>query len=95
LKTVVDEKSIDQWRWYSFGSNDLSNLRPQCYACNVHRSGNWPSFEHHLNSAGIDVDELKRRNEQTKGMKADNLWHMAKIVEYKELLCQPEEIQYT
>lgn len=65
---------------------DLENLRPQCYACNIHRSGNWPEYERHLIRDGIDVEELKRRNEQTKGMKADILFYQAKIAEYECLL---------
>lgn len=64
----------------------LENLRPQCYACNIHRSGNWPAYEAHLIRDGIDVAELKRRNEQTKGMKADCLFYQSKIDEYTALL---------
>jgi len=48
----------------------LENLRPQCYACNIYRSGNWPAYEQHLIRDGIDVDELKWLNERTKGMQA-------------------------
>lgn len=29
---------------------------------------------------------LKRRNEQTKGLKYDNLWYLAKIAEYTTIL---------
>jgi hypothetical protein len=72
----------------------LDNLRPQCYACNIHRSGNWPAYEAHLKRDGIDVEELKRRNEQTKGMKTDSLWYMAKIAEYEALATPVEAIQY-
>jgi hypothetical protein len=64
----------------------LDNLRPQCFACNIHRSGNWPAYERHLIADGIDVAELKRRNEQTKDMKADILWYQRKIAEYEQLL---------
>jgi 5-methylcytosine-specific restriction endonuclease McrA len=72
----------------------LENLRPQCFACNIHRSGNWPAYESHLRLDGVDVEELKRRNEQTKGMKTDNLWYMAKIAEYEPLVRPVEAIQY-
>jgi hypothetical protein len=65
---------------------DLANLRPQDYRCNIHLSGNWPAYEAHLIRDGIDVAELKRRNEQTKGMKADVLFYQAKIAEYSALL---------
>src|SRR5437588_614638 len=27
---------------------DLDNLRPSCYRCNIHLSGNWPAYEAHL-----------------------------------------------
>lgn len=64
----------------------LDNLRPQCYRCNIHLSGNWISFETHLKRDGIDVEELKRRNEQTKGMKADVLYYQRKIEEYENLI---------
>lgn len=65
---------------------DLGNLRPQCYRCNIHLSGNWISFEAHLRRDGIDVEELKRRNEATKGRQYDRLWYQAKIEEYTALL---------
>jgi len=65
---------------------DLDNLRPSCYRCNIHLSGNWIGYERHLRADGIDVEELKRRNEQTKGMMADRLFYENKITEYTELL---------
>lgn len=64
----------------------LDNLRPQCYACNIHRSGNWPAFEAHLKADGIDVEDLKRRNEKTKYRKYDVVWYRGKIAEYQALL---------
>jgi hypothetical protein len=63
----------------------LENLRPQCYACNIHRSGNWPAYEAHLKRDGIDVEALKRRNEQTKHRQYNILWYRAKIAEYIEV----------
>lgn len=65
---------------------DLGNLRPQCYACNIHRSGNWPAFERHLIADGIDVEALKQRNEDTKGLSYRIDWFEAKIQEYTTLL---------
>ena len=65
---------------------DLGNLRPQCAACNIWKSGNWLAFENHLKEDGIDVEELKRRNEQTKGLKYDELWYKEKIEEYSALV---------
>lgn len=65
---------------------DLDNLRPQCYRCNIHLSGNWPAYEQHLIQDGIDVVALKARNQATKGMQADRLFYQNKIAEY-EALC--------
>lgn len=66
----------------------LNNLRPQCYACNIHKSGNWPAYEAHLiTENGEDfVQSLKKRNQETKGKKYDVLWYQEKIKEY-EALC--------
>jgi len=64
----------------------LENLRPQCYACNIHRSGNWPAFEAHLIRDKVDTEALKKRNQETKGMLADNFWYVNKIAEYQVLL---------
>jgi 5-methylcytosine-specific restriction endonuclease McrA len=63
----------------------LENLRPSCYRCNIHLSGNWPAYERHLIADGIDVTALKRRNEITKGMKADIIWFQNKIIEYQAI----------
>jgi len=63
----------------------LSNLRPSCYRCNIHLSGNWPAYEEHLIKDGIDVDALKRANKRTT-VKADNLWYEAKILAYEQIL---------
>ena len=65
---------------------DLTNLRPQCYRCNIHLSGNWPAFEAHLIRDGIDVEALKRRNEDTKGLQYGRFWLLQKISEYEKLI---------
>lgn len=70
----------------------LDNLRPQCYRCNIHLSGNWLAFERHLIADGIDVQELKARNEQTKGIMYREDWYERKIEEYKTLLIKREDI---
>lgn len=62
---------------------DLDNLRFQCYACNIHKSGNWIAFQEHLARDGYDVDELIARNNKTKGMQADVLWYQRKIADYQ------------
>lgn len=69
-------------------SYDLKNLRPQCYPCNIHHSGNWIIFERNLiQDHGQEyVDELKKRNQATKGLKYDSLWFKAKIAEYEALV---------
>ena len=64
---------------------DVQNLRPQCYRCNIHLSGNWLAYEIHLQDDGIDPAELKRRNEVTKGFQYDTLYYNAKIQEYTDL----------
>lgn len=63
----------------------LENLRPQCYACNIHRSGNWPAYEQHLIEDGIDPNELKQRNRDTTGKQYDSLWYLKMIAEYQQL----------
>jgi hypothetical protein len=69
---------------------DLKNLRPQCYACNIFRSGNWLEFENRLKRdyGEAYVIELKKRNQLTKGLKYDSLWFEAKIIEYTSKLKQ-------
>lgn len=72
-------------------SYDLDNLRPQCYRCNIHLSGNWIAFERNLirDKGKKWVEDLKKRNEKTKGLQYDILWYDRKVKEYetmKELL---------
>lgn len=65
----------------------LDNLRPQCFSCNIHKSGNWPAYEAHLIiDHGRDFpDQLKQRNRETTGKQYDILWYTAKLEEYKQL----------
>jgi len=63
----------------------LDNLRPQCYRCNINLSGNWLEFERHLKQDGVNVEELKQRNENTKNLQYDILWYENKLAEYKKL----------
>lgn len=63
---------------------DLDNLRPQCYNCNINKSGNWLAFEIHLQEDGVDIEELKVRNQSTKGLQYDTLWYSKKIEEYSK-----------
>lgn len=64
---------------------DLRNLRPQCYYCNIHASGNGAEFYRRLvlNEGQEYVDQLFR--DKQKVIKADVIWLMNKIKEYKEL----------
>lgn len=67
---------------------DLKNLRPQCFSCNIHKSGNWLAYEKNLiRDHGVKyVNELKRRNEKTKGQQFDILWYQEQIKRHtKEL----------
>lgn len=61
----------------------LDNLRPQCYRCNIHLSGNWLAYESHLKADGYDVEALKQRNRDTTGRQYDRLWYESKIAEYE------------
>lgn len=66
----------------------LDNLRPQCYRCNIHLSGNWLAYEEKLiKENGKEwVEALKKRNQETKGQKFDEIFYQAKIDEYEKLL---------
>lgn len=66
----------------------LENLRPQCYRCNIHLSGNWIAYEQNLIEEHSKewVEALKKRNQETKGRKYDIIWYEAKIKEYQEML---------
>ncbi len=62
---------------------DLDNLRLQCYMCNIHKSGNWISFYETL---GKDyIDELLRRNKESKFQSYHTDWYLKKIEEYRLL----------
>lgn len=65
---------------------DLRNLRIQCFSCNIHKSGNWVEYEKHLKADGVDVEYLKRRNEETKGEQYRLDWYEEKIEHYEALL---------
>ncbi len=64
---------------------DLKNLRIQCYACNINKSGNWLAYENRLiREYGEEyVKELKERNEKTKGRMYRQDWYEGKIKEYE------------
>lgn len=65
---------------------DLDNLRPQCYSCNIHKSGNWIAYEEHLTEEkGPNfVAELKKRNQETKGLKYDEIFYQNLINDYEK-----------
>ena len=64
-------------------SYSLDNLRLQCYACNIHKSGNWQAFYQKLGKKYIE--NLIKRNNDTKGKKYDILWYQRKIEEYQKI----------
>jgi hypothetical protein len=66
---------------------DLDNLRIQCYACNINKSGNWVEYEKRLRKdKGDDFPErLKARNESTKGLSYREDWYAAYLKNYKEI----------
>lgn len=65
----------------------LDNLRPQCFRCNIHLSGNWVAYEAHLIvDHGRDFPEqLKQKNRDTIGQQYDSLWYEAKLKEYQQI----------
>lgn len=63
---------------YSF-----ENLRLQCYACNIHKSGNWVEFKKRLGDEYIN--DLIKRNDETKGGSYGMSWVENKLAEYKTL----------
>lgn len=63
----------------------LDNLRPQCYNCNINKSGNWIGFEEHLIRDGFDPAVLKALNEKTKNESYRLDWYEAKLEEYRKL----------
>ena len=67
---------------------DLKNLRPQCYVCNIFKSGNWVIFEANLirDHGKMYISDLKKRNFDTKGLMYRDDWYIKKITEYKALL---------
>jgi 5-methylcytosine-specific restriction endonuclease McrA len=67
---------------------DLKNLRIQCYSCNIHKSGNWLTYENRLKKENGEnyVAELKQRNEQTKGAMYRDDFYINKIAEYQIIL---------
>lgn len=62
---------------------DLQNLRPQCYNCNINKSGNWLAYEQHLIRDNVDVTLLKQKNEKTKNLMYREEWYEQKIEEYQ------------
>jgi len=64
-------------------SYSLDNLRLQCYACNINKSGNWQAFYQILGKEYID--DIVKRNNESKGKKYDILWYKRKVEEYKNL----------
>ncbi len=61
----------------------LDNLRPQCYMCNIHKSGNWVGFYEAL---GKDyIENLIKRNNESKCKSYHQDWYINKIEEYKKL----------
>lgn len=66
----------------------LDNLRPSCYRCNIHLSGNWVAYEAHLKADGIDPEALKQLNRDTIGVKADSTYYQSKIDAYTSILSE-------
>lgn len=56
----------------------LDNLRLQCYACNIHKSGNWVEFKKRLGDEYIN--NLIKRNDETKNDKF-GLYELTQLLE--------------
>lgn len=69
---------------------DTRNLRRQCYACNINRSGNTIRFGKYLSrDHGTEyVEELWNRNEATKGKVYSKQWFLNEIEIKKQILAQ-------
>lgn len=68
---------------------DINNLRPQCYRCNVHLSGNWVEFEKNLKEeiGGRKVEAMKKKRWSVAGEKwseKDYNKHIDKIESLKK-----------
>lgn len=65
---------------------DLDNLRIQCFACNIHKSGNWIEYEAHLmiEKGRTFPDKLKKRNQKTKGKQYGRWWYEGEIKKYQK-----------
>lgn len=67
---------------------DLANLRPQCYACNIHKSGNWIAFEEGIRReiGNEEITRLQNLNRETRGQLYGKDWYERKVEEYEKLL---------
>ena len=67
---------------------DTRNTRIQCYHCNINLSGNTLQFRLNLiRDHGVGyVEELWRRNQETKGHPIPLSWYQEKIASYTSLL---------
>jgi len=72
---------------------DMKNLRWQCRICNQFKDGRWPDFEARLiREHGLEyVNELKTRNQATKGTTYPLSWYQNHIKEYEALLNNPTQ----
>lgn len=63
----------------------LDNLRVQCSACNIWKSGDWIAFEAHLmvDKGREFPDFLKKRNWETKGRSYGKDWYEKQIALYE------------
>lgn len=77
------------WAKASLGAHlkhDLRILRPQCFACNIHRGGMGADFYVRMvkENGQEYMDSLEK--ERTITIKADETWYTAKIEEYQSIL---------
>jgi|TARA_Y100000310_G_scaffold224333_1_gene226153 hypothetical protein len=83
-------KSVDSFHYF-----DERMVRPQCYRCNIHLSGNSEEFRLRLiDELGQDVvDEMS--NERKSVAKRNRGWYVDKIIHYRVLLEEMDSVSLT
>ena len=65
---------------------DVRFIRPQCYSCNINKGGMGAVALERMQKEGIDIEQLKRLNQETKGGSFGKTWFKEAIKEAEEKL---------
>lgn len=65
---------------------DARFIRPQCYSCNINHGGMGAVALERMQKEGVDIEQLKKLNQETKGGSYGARWFKEKIAEYTEKL---------